>query len=616
MELPQRIKDDRFLPTGYYRSLEQELRTKKQLEEVRTLVVSSFDRTTRILPFVYFDRYMVPCGPRSVAGALANVGMQKTRLLFQLWNPNLQPCKAEIDGKPIDMLLISSMQIHSAPSYKLIEDAYTLGEDRPLIIAGGPKACYEPFDYFGLGVHKTISADVVVTGEEPVLLQMLLVLSEFGAGSGSMRQAFNRARKAGALEEIPGLVYPKDEHYDGQNLVNTGIQKLLCDLDELPMPDMGFSTLEPPHRRKTLSARPIPIDKVARNSKVVPLLISRGCKFRCHYCPIPAYNQGTIRYKSPQRIIEEFVQCAKEMDMHTFFGTDDNFFNNIKYVREIFETMAATSIDGEPLRRYIKFSTEATVIDLYKNRDMLPLARSAGLRAVWMGVEDLSAKLINKGQTPEVTEQLFSEMLKHRILPMVMLMHYDDQPLRSPGELTGLIDQIRFLQNAGALSLQCTVASPAFGTKWVNEMFEKNLIYARVGHKELLDAQFDGNHVIAGTCRDPWRVQLNLLRGYAAFYNPRNFLRALLKKGESKSISGKRLFFQAWGIAALIRTAWNIKGYLWRLWKGPIERKTDWPKKFRQPGSPYPELIKSEKSSDNLRNTPQEGQTSVGSETQ
>ena len=46
--------------------------------------------------------------------------------------------------------MVSAMQIHSEPAYRLIRDAWQLGDNRPLILAGGPKAVYEPWDFFGL----------------------------------------------------------------------------------------------------------------------------------------------------------------------------------------------------------------------------------------------------------------------------------------------------------------------------------------------------------------------------------------------------------------------------------------------------------------------------------
>ena len=593
MELPQRKIEDRFLPPGKYRSLEQSLRSKRQLAEVRSLVISAFDQRTRMLPFIYIDWHMVPCGPRSIAAALHDAGLHRTRLVYQLWNPKIRPSRAQIDGHKIDTLLVSSMQVNSGPSYRLIEDAWRLDNGRPLIISGGPKACYEPFDYFGLGPDGQIGADVVVTGEEPVLLELLTVLADFGAGQGTMLAAFKRARQAGALREIPGLVYALDGRHDGKNLVNTGPQRLMRDLDDLPMPTSGFRTLEGPHSRATLAKKAIGLEKACRPPMIANVLVTRGCKFHCHYCPIPAYNQRSFRHKSPQRVIEEFIDCYRHMGTHRFFGADDNFFNSRKYTRELLEAMASTQIDGRPLGRQIRFRTESTVIDLYKNRDLLPLARRAGLAGVWMGVEDLSARLVDKGQAPGMTEVLFAAMTANKIRPMAMLMYHKDQPLHSARQLRGLIDQVHFLRKAGAIGLQVCIASPIVGSKWANEAFTTGLIYERVGKRKLEDAQFDGNHVVTSDRpdADAWRTQVNLLRGYAAFYNPLNLLRALLARWRPLGVN--RCQYQFWAMGTLAQTAWKLKGHIWRLWRGPIHRFSDWPSRFRQPGSPYSDLIES-----------------------
>jgi radical SAM superfamily enzyme YgiQ (UPF0313 family) len=605
MELPQRRGDDRFLPAGHYRTLQDTVSSKENMSQVRSLVVSAFDRRTRMFPFVNFDWYTVPCGPRSIAGSLYDAGMTRTRFVFQLWNPNLRPSAARIDGHPIDMLLVSAMQVHSAASYRLVEEAWSMGENRPLILAGGPKACYEPFDYFGLGPNGQLGADVVVTGEETVLLELLSVLSEFGGGNGSMLKAFELARKAGALRNIPGLVYAADGRHDGRNLVNTGIQRLLKDLDELPMPLSGFKTLEPPHRRTTLYPAAIPLHQAGGHNMVTTLLITRGCKFNCHYCPIPAYNQHHYRRKSPQRVVEEFTQCHTQMNTRYVFGADDNFFNSRKYAEEVLQAMASKMIEGNKrLGRFIRFGTEATVIDAWKCRDLFPMARhgQAGLNALWMGVEDLSGTLVDKGQAPAMTKELFATMQKNGIFPMVMMMHHDDQPLHSPGKMTGLVEQIKFLHKAGAMGLQCTLANPAYGSRWISDVYDKGLLYESVGGEKIEDLHFDGNHVIASVHPDPLRMQINVLKGFAAFYNPWNLLQAMRPKVK-ESVRRKSIFYQIWGMVTLVRTAWMLRGYLWGLWQGPIERVKGWPQRFRSSGSPYPGLIPEEVKMPELHST-------------
>ncbi len=66
--------------------------------------------------------------------------------------------------------------------------------------------------------------------------------------------------------------------------------------------------------------------------------------------------------------------------------------------------MAKGKVHGKPFRDAIFFGTEATEFDVYKNQDLLPLCREGGLRAIWFGIEDMTAELVKKGQSPEKTK--------------------------------------------------------------------------------------------------------------------------------------------------------------------------------------------------------------------
>src|SRR5437764_12461967 len=122
------------------------------------------------------------------------------------WNPNFRPGDARLDGAPPEMLFVSSMQIHSASALEMIADAHRLGDARPFIVAGGAKAIYEPWDFFGLGPDANQSADVVCTGEEFVLMQLLDRLMDYRGNGEHVRKTFHRLRCSGLLDDIPGLV--------------------------------------------------------------------------------------------------------------------------------------------------------------------------------------------------------------------------------------------------------------------------------------------------------------------------------------------------------------------------------------------------------------------------
>jgi radical SAM superfamily enzyme YgiQ (UPF0313 family) len=604
MELPSRPKNDRYTRPGEYKELERRLRANPACGEIPTVVAYAFDWRTRIGPFLFADMRLLTAGPRAVAAALHSAGFTKLRIVQRQWNRDFRASEARLDGAPPQMLFISSMQIHSASAYEMIADAYKLGDERPLIWAGGAKAIYEPWDFFDIHKDgKTYTADVACTGEEFVILQLLDRLMESRAAGEHPRKTFHRLRRSGLLDDIPGLVYrphdwnedrsvvrspwsvagdrPTTDHglrtTDPGTLINTGIQRLVQDLDELPHPVVGLGLIEPPHRRRTLSRRPLPIDKLGRYAGMISLVTTHGCKFHCPYCPIPAYNQFTFRFKSPERLRDEMEAVATRTGVHAFFGTDDNFFNNRETVEETFSELARGKVRGKPFRDAVFFGTEATEFDVFKNQDLLPLCREGGLRAIWFGIEDMTAELVKKGQSPEKTRTLFRVLNQVGICPMSMMMHHDGQPLASRGNLAGLLNQANFLRKSGSVSFQVTILTPSVGSKGYEEPYEKGLVIEQAADTPLEEYQYDGNHCIATADPKPWRMQLNIYLAYASFYNPLNLVKAILNWKDP--LWSYRVMYQAYGMAGVVKSLKRGYNWLWSLYRGPVKKMTALPKR-------------------------------------
>lgn len=568
MELAMRSGNDVFVPPGGYRQLESSLAQRRhELAELPVVVLSCFDNSTRLLPFVIYDKLIFPAGARTIAGAVYQAGFTRTRAVFQLWNKNFRPSQAKIDGRPIQLLLVSSMQIHSGQAFAAIRDAWSLGDDRPLIVAGGPKAVYEPYHYWNRqGERNPTPPDVVVTGEAFVLLDLLNVLVQFRRPNETLRTAFERARRARALDAVPGLVYlDPDANVREPRLIDTGLQRLVQHLDELPDETTALRLMEPPHRGVGLSSAPVADNRVRKHARFVSLLLTQGCRFNCSYCPIPAMNQRSWRFRSPEGIARQLKTVHEAFGIRHFFGTDDNFFNKRGTAAAVFSALANTRLaDGKPLGKRVRWATEATQFDTFKNRDLLPMARAGGLSGIWFGIEDLTAELINKGQKPEVTVELFRELHKQRIMPMAMMMYHEGQPFYTRDSLYGLYNQVDFLRKAGAITVQVTVHIPAVGTREYEKTFDTGNVLKTLGGKQLPESAIDGNHVIVAGREPMWKRQLKLLAGYGSFYNPINILRAYRR--DRSPVRDKRIAFQLLGTLAVLWTAWRVLPYVLRLW--------------------------------------------------
>jgi radical SAM superfamily enzyme YgiQ (UPF0313 family) len=572
MELPRRTRGDELLKPGELTDIRRRLRRIAPDHDLVSVIACAFDHRTRMLPFIFADTRMAPAGVRGIGSAMVDSGFDKTRVVLQQWNKRFRPSQMRLDGRVPDLFMVSSMGLHSQRCMELIRDARRIDPDkRPLIIAGGPHAVYQPYELFSADAADPISADVAVTGEEYVLLNLLEVLLSVRAPGEPMRSAFFRARDTGALDGVLGLVYGRGGR-DGapEELVDTGVQRLAGDLDELPDSVLGYRLLEAPSRSAELAAQALPADRVRRLSPISSIVLTFGCKFACQYCPIPAYNQRQHRLKSPGRIAEEMWRLNKAYGLRYFFGADDNFFNNKSRTLDIVNTLASAEFDGVPLRKRARWHTEVTVHDTLQMKEHLPLIRESGCRALWLGVEDMTATLVNKGQSVDKTTEAFNRLRDAGICPMPMMMHHDSQPLYSRKGDYGLLNQIKLLRKAGAVSLQVLMITPSAGTKLYEGTFTGGQVIDRAGGRKVTPHMYDGNYVVASSHKRPWRKQLNLLAGYLYFYNPVWLAVALLRK--KTKISERVAMMQLVGMLGLSQSIRRTSGWALRLMFGRIER--------------------------------------------
>jgi len=604
MELPRRAPGDELLRPGELTDIRARLRSIADRHDLATVIACAFDRRTRMLPFIFADTRMAPAGPRAIGSAMLEAGFEKTRIVLQHWNRNFRPSQMQLDGRVPDIFMVSSMSLHLARCREMLRDVRRIDPaHRPLIVVGGSVCVYEPWKLFSNDPRKPLSPDVAVTGEQYVLLEMLEMLLAERAGDEPLRETFARARDRGALDEVPGLIYGLGDR-DGvaEELVDTGIQRLAGDLDETAHPVHGYGILEPPGFRATLASRPLPPERVREHSPIASVVMTFGCKFSCPYCPIPAYNQRHYRAKSGERIADDLARLADEYGIRRYFGTDDNFFNDSERALGIIETIARTATGGSKRRRAVRWGTEATVHDTLKMKDHLPLAYEAGMRSLWVGVEDMTGTLVKKGQSVDKTAEAFAALRDNKICPMPMMMHHDDQPLITRGSPRGLLNQVRLLRKSGAASLQVLMITPSAGSRLYEETFTSGMVFESVGGRRVEDNMYDGNYVIASKHPRPWRKQINLILAYAYFYNVLRFISDAVRSRKSRlrMMSAAMQVLGMWGLCQTVRRTftWSLRLIFCRIKrksatpasKIPMRSPDRSPASHAIPGTSLPEL--------------------------
>ena len=208
-------------------------------------------------------------------------------------------------------------------------------------------------------------------------------------------------------------------------------------------------------------------------------------------------------------------------------------------------------------------------------KDDLRLVRRAGVRALWIGVEDMTGAIVRKGQTVDKTREVFGELTARGICPMPMMMHHDAQPLLTPGRPHGLLNQVQLLRDAGAVSMQVLMLTPATGSRQYEEAYTSGLAYESVGGRRVEAHMLDANYVVASRDERPWRKQLNILAAYFYFYNPLRLLIALFRPKNTLYLADAG--FQFLGMCGLLYTLRRTFGWAMRLLFGRVKRHTTSP---------------------------------------
>lgn len=102
---------------------------------------------------------------------------------------------------------------------------------------------------------------------------------------------------------------------------------------------------------------------------------TRGCKYRCDFCTIPAICGNKVRKKSIDHVISVIKKLKHKYKAYSFL--DNNIYCDPPYARELFHALKPLNISWGA----------GCSIDIAKNKEDLNLAKESGCKGILIGYE-------------------------------------------------------------------------------------------------------------------------------------------------------------------------------------------------------------------------------------
>jgi anaerobic magnesium-protoporphyrin IX monomethyl ester cyclase len=171
-------------------------------------------------------------------------------------------------------------------------------------------------------------------------------------------------------------------------LVKGGERKPISDLDSLPIPDRSLLPI----------AEYTGAFEQYRRVPITNMMTSRGCPFQCLFC-LPGLLGPGVRYRSPEKVMEEIVYLVNTFGIKDIAFWDDTFTLNKKRVLAICD--------------YLKSGKTGVIWSAQARADTMDeeLARNmaeAGCWKIFFGIESLVQKNLDTLKKQESVEEIFN----------------------------------------------------------------------------------------------------------------------------------------------------------------------------------------------------------------
>ncbi len=230
--------------------------------------------------------------------------------------------------------------------------ARLLVEKNVRVILGGTHPTFLP--------HETLTdsqADYVIRGEGEIAL---LRLVQNGFASNGIPGVC--AKHDGLRRQIPDEKAPQVE-----------------DLDQLPFP--AWDQIDPN------TYPPAPHGAIVKNFPIGVVTTTRGCAYQCTFCASPKFYDRTIRFRSPENVVQEIRYLVDHFGVREIHFEDDNLTFKREHVAEICRRIIESGIR-------ISWACPNGIRADRVDQDLIRLMKQSGCYYFAYGIESANPKIL------------------------------------------------------------------------------------------------------------------------------------------------------------------------------------------------------------------------------
>jgi len=358
----------------------------------------------------------IPAGVGYIAQALYNNSIEYEYVDMRIGYTWRYLRKKALTYKP-DLIGFSMITVGYKTAYKIISNLKQVLPDSKIVVGGH---------------HVTILKEKVLEECDGI---------DFGVVADGERTIVELCRNDLPYEDIKGLIFRKN-----QQIIFTGERPIVEDLDEYAFP-----------RYKNF--------KMKDYSRQIPIQSSRGCVYKCTFCPNKLIGRK-FRTRSPVNFVDE-IEYWYARGIRQFAIDDDNF--------ALVKKRAYTICDEIEKRHFknlfIRCSNgiRADSVD----RELLARMKEIGVREVGFGVDGGNNKVLGylkKGETIETIERAIKDACELGLDVKMFIIMGTPHETRADIE-----DSIRLAKKYPVARVNFNNAIPYPGTEMFDYVKEQNL---------------------------------------------------------------------------------------------------------------------------------------------